>query len=172
MQIRILIAESEGIQKILLESEVIDDKIRRPCHDEDGEFFYDWVPAKEIRSFIAICQAELIANRRDDSTLNAYHMPGGGLTSVNRLAYAWSASIIEEPSGSKLYESALAHSESGISETRFDMYSYHVTEGGQHRYESYRLEYEAFEKLDLYAILGRYLDPASRRDSALGSIGI
>ena len=71
----------------------------------------------------------------------------------------------------KLWNSDVVYTESGIKETRFDMYSYHVNEPEQ-SYIEWRLDYEVFESLNLNKILANYLTKADIRDSKLEDLGL
>ena len=93
-----------------------------------------------------------------------------GLGQINRLAYAYSATIlIIVGTTNKLWNNDVVYTESGIKETRFDMYSYHVNEPEQ-KYLKDRLPYEVYDSLDFTKILSKYLNTSFIRNSKIDEI--
>ena len=89
---------------------------------------------------------------------------------VNRLAYAYSVNIlIIVGRTNKLWNNDVVYTESGIKETRFDMYSYHVNEPEQ-KYLKDRLPYEVYDSLDFTKILSKYLNTSFIRNSKIDDI--
>ena len=140
-------------------------------YGDDGEFYsYDeWVPVEIEESFSVIAIAAFIRNPSDKSALNACTARTG--TGTNHLMYSYSVTIIESHGSRNVYESDCVYSESGIRPTDFNMYSYHVNEPEQ-TYTEYRLEYEAYQKIDFTKALAKYLTTSDLRDAALKNIGI
>lgn len=143
--------------------------IRKRYFDEDGESSYydEFVNIKH--TFKVITSGEFILNDNDTSNLNAYNMTSG-LGQINKLAYAYSATIlIIVGRTNKLWNNDVVYTESGIKETRFDMYSYHVNEPKQ-RYLEDRLPYEVYDNLDFTNILSKYLSTSFIRNSKIDEI--
>jgi len=143
--------------------------IRKRYFDEDGESSYydEFVNIKH--TFKVITSGEFILNDNDTSNLNAYNMTSG-LGQINKLAYAYSATIlIIVGTTNKLWNNDVVYTESGIKETRFDMYSYHVNEPKQ-RYLEDRLPYEVYDNLDFTNILSKYLSTSFIRNSKIDEI--
>ena len=143
--------------------------IRKRYFDEDGESSYydEFVNIKH--TFKLITSGEFILNDNDTSNLNAYNMTSG-LGHINKLAYAYSATIlIIVGTTNKLWNNDVVYTESGIKETRFDMYSYHVNEPKQ-RYLEDRLPYEVYDSLDFTKILSKYLSTSFIRNSKIDEI--
>ena len=144
-------------------------KISKRHFDEDGESSYydEFVDIKH--TFKVITSGEFILNDNDSSKLNAYNM-SVGMGQINRLAYAYSATIlIIVGTTNKLWSNDVVYTESGIKETRFDMYSYHVNEPEQ-KYLKDRLPYEVYDSLDFTKILSQYLNTSFIRNSKIDEI--
>ena len=144
-------------------------KISKRYFDEDGESSYydEFVSIKH--TFKVITSGEFILNDNDNSKLNAYNM-SAGLGQINRLAYSYSATIlIIVGTTNKLWNNDVVYTESGIKETRFDMYSYHVNEPEQ-KYLKDRLPYEVYDSLDFTKILSKYLNTSFIRNSKIDDI--
>ena len=143
--------------------------IRKRYFDEDGEpsYYDDLVNIKH--TFKVITSGEFILNDNDSSNLNAYNM-SSGLGQISKLAYAYSATILMIVGRTnKLWNSDVVYTESGIKETRFDMYSYHVNEPEQ-KYLKDRLPYEVYDSLDFTKILSQYLNTSFIRNSKIDDI--
>jgi hypothetical protein len=148
---------------------IISYTIRKRYFDEDGELSYydDIVDIKH--TFKVITSGEFILNDNDSSNLNAYNM-SSGLGQISKLAYAYSATILMIVGRTnKLWNSDVVYTESGIKETRFDMYSYHVNEPKQIYLED-RLSYEVYDSLDFTKILSKYLNMSFIRNSKIDDI--
>ena len=98
------------------------------------------------------------------SKLNAITI-SGGFGEVNRLAYAFSATIINLSikGYTKIWPSHVIYTNSGIMSTRYDMYSYHHND----EYHAGRLEYEVFDSLNLNELLSAYLNTDDIRNNKL-----
>jgi len=142
-------------------------KISKRFYDDDGEPSYYDESVKIEHSFTVITKGEFILND-NDSNLNACII-SGGFNQVNRLAYSYSVVVIKTPNY-QVWESDLVYSEAGIKSTRFDMYSYHVTIGDEHKYTEDRLDYEVYDSLNLTKILSKYLPLSDVRDSIINDI--
>jgi len=143
--------------------------IRKRYFDEDGDStsYDDIVNIKH--TFKVITSGEFILNDNDSSNLNAYNM-SSGLGQISKLAYAYSATILMIVGRTnKLWNSDVVYTESGIKETRFDMYSYHVNEPKQIYLED-RLSYEVYDSLDFTKILSKYLNMSFIRNSKIDDI--
>lgn len=144
-------------------------KISKRYFDEYDEpsYYDDFVSIKH--TFKVITSGEFILNDNDNSKLNAYNM-SAGMGEVNRLAYAYSATIlIIVGTTSKLWNNDVVYTESGIKETRFDMYSYHVNEP-EKKYLKDGLPYEVYDSLDFTKILSKYLNKSFIRNSKIDDI--
>ena len=144
-------------------------KISKRYFDEDGDptSYDEFVSIKH--TFKVITSGEFILNDNDNSKLNAYNM-SAGLGQINRLAYSYSATIlIIVGTTNKLWNNDVVYTESGIKETRFDMYSYHVNEPEQ-KYLKDRLPYEVYDSLDFTKILSKYLNTSFIRNSKIDEI--
>jgi hypothetical protein len=143
--------------------------ISKRYFDEDDEpsYYDEFVSIKH--TFKVITSGEFILNDNDSSKLNAYNM-SAGMGEVNRLAYAYSVNIlIIVGRTNKLWSNDVVYTESGIKETRFDMYSYHVNEPEQ-KYLKDRLPYEVYDSLDFTKILSKYLNTSFIRNSKIDEI--
>ena len=135
--------------------------------DAEPSYYDEFVSIKH--TFKVITSGEFILNDNDNSKLNAYNM-SAGLGQINRLAYSYSATIlIIVGTTNKLWNSDVVYTESGIKETRFDMYSYHVNEPEQ-KYLKDRLPYEVYDSLDFTKILSKYLNTSFIRNSKIDDI--
>ncbi len=169
MVTKLHIVTGDGLSRIVSSDEIKDGEITIYHYDDEGESYQDKVPVTIKSTFLAIIHTEFIRNDKKDGPLNAYYM-SGGFGQVNRLAYAYSVSIIDISSSSyQLYESNCIWSDSGIKSTQFDMYSYHVNEP-QQEYLEWRLDWEVWESLNLTQIFSQWLTTSDKRDSKISSL--
>lgn len=146
-------------------------KIELKFWEDDGDSYsIDLQPVKVQHTFVVITSGEFIRNSNNDSTLNAYTI-SGGFGQINRLAFQWSATIVEVDGGSSLWESNMIWTDSGIRATRFDMYSYHVNQP-EKEYTEDRLHWEVWQSLDLENLLSSYLQLSDLRDAKLDKLGL
>ena len=137
---------------------------------DDGSYSIESQSVMVKHTFAVMTTGQFIRNTNDTSTLNAHTM-SGGFGQINRLAFQWSATIIEVGNSYSLWERNQVWSDSGIRPTTFDMYSYHINHPKQEYLES-RLEWEVWESLDLENILSDYLQKSDIRDSKLDKLGL
>jgi len=169
MVTKLHIVDCNGTNRIVKDTDIKEGKITIYHYDDEGESYQDKVPVTIKSTFLAIIHTEFIRNDKKDGPLNAYYI-SGGFGQVNRLAYAYSVTIIDISSSSyQLYESNCIWSASGIKETRFDMYSYHVNEPKQ-EYLEWRLDYEVFEQLDMSKIFNSWLNTSDKRDIKIDNL--
>ena len=138
--------------------------------DDGDSYSIESQPVRVEHTFAVLTSGQFIRNPYDNSTLNAYNM-SGGFRQINRLAFQWSATIIEVERVNSLYDNHVIWTESGIKATKYDMYSYHVNEPKQEYIES-RLDWEVWESLDFEKILANYLGLSDIRDAKLGKLGL
>lgn len=144
-------------------------KIKKRYFDEDDDpsYYDEFVNIKH--TFKVITSGEFILNDNDDSELNAYNI-SAGMGQVNRLAYAYSATVlIIVGKTNKFWNNDVVYTESGVKETIFDMYSYHVNEPKKMYLED-RLPYEVYDSLDFTKILSNYLDKSFIRNDKINNI--
>jgi hypothetical protein len=168
MTTKIHIVDCQGELKIIKSHQLKGGCIKVCHYDDDGESYYESLPATIKKTFLIKITAEFIRNDEDNSKLNACTM-SGGFGQVNRLAFSYSVVAMTYTGRSKVFESDLIYSDAGIRATNFDMYSYHFNEPEQ-VYDDERLAYEVFDSLNLYKIFARYLPKADVRDSVIDDI--
>ena len=140
-------------------------------YDDNGDDYYDeYQEVKVLDTFVIMTKGEFIRDDNDKSTLNACTM-SGGFGKINRLAYSFSINVIKWNTKAKIWESDLYFTKSGISATRFDMYSYHIS-GDKKEYTEDRLDWEVFENLNLNKIFSEYLTISDKRDNKLEELGL
>lgn len=146
-------------------------KIEIKLWEDDGDSYSTSLqPVRVEHTFVVITSGEFIRNSNDHSALNAYTI-SAGFNQVNRLAFVWSATIIEVDGSRSLWESNMIWTDSGIRATTFDMYSYHVNQPEQ-EYTEDRLEWEVWQSLDLETLLSSYLQVSDLRDAKLDKLGL
>jgi hypothetical protein len=140
-------------------------------YGDNGDDYYDeYQEVKVLDTFVIMTKGEFIRDDNDKSTLNACTM-SGGFGQINRLAYSFSINVIKWNTKAKIWESDLYFTKSGISATRFDMYSYHIS-GDKKEYTEDRLDWEVFENLNLNKIFSEYLTISDKRDNKLEELGL
>ena len=171
MQVKVHIVKAEGLKKVVRDSEIKDSTIKvRRWDDYGDDYWEERVPITIEKTFLIMIQTQFIRNDEKGDPLNAYYM-SGGFGQVNRLAYAYSVNMIDI-SGSKrwsLYQSDNLWSDSGIKQTKFDMYSYHINEPKQ-EYLEWRLDWEIFDQLNFNEIFGKWLDKSDIRDNKIDGL--
>lgn len=140
-------------------------------YDDIDDYYDEYQEVKVLDTFVIMTKGEFIRDDNDKSDLNACTM-SGGFGQINRLAYSYSVNIIKWDGKSKIWESDIYFTKSGISATRFDMYSYHFRVDEKQKYTEDRLDWEVFENLDLNKIFSEYLTISDKRNNKLEELGI
>jgi hypothetical protein len=164
----------EPLTRKIVEKNIIKDIKEKPIahgyleikhYDDYDSYYIEHQPVHIKENFIVITNGKFIFNENRPYEMSV------GFPEINHLAYQWSATILLKKSY-RLYNTDVVWSDSGISTTKFDMYSYHSGFGDSISYQEERLDWEVWKSLDLNKILSKWLTKSDIRDSKLGDLGI
>lgn len=164
--INIVKLESDASLLVVHANKVFNNKIVLKQYGDDFDDYESYEEKVDVvNTFSVITTSEFLLNPNDTSKLNAITI-SGGFGEVNRLAYAFSVTIVNlsmKGYTHKIWPSDVIYTNSGVMSTRHDMYSYHH----DNEYYTGRLEYEVFDSLDLNTLLSDYLNTDDIRNNKL-----